>query len=92
MSALADLVRDRNDVLRRRMEEVVDGDYEGHSTMAGPEVREHWVQRPRPEDRDELSEIMLVQRWPSTTRGGKARRSSNESPRRPLPRAAPAPR
>ena len=37
------LARDHDGVLRRRMEECVDGDYQRYSILPGDEQREHWV-------------------------------------------------
>ncbi len=37
------LARDHDGVLRRRMEECVDGDYQRYSILPGEEQREHWV-------------------------------------------------
>jgi pyruvate dehydrogenase E1 component len=37
------LSRDDNGVLRRRMEDCVDGDYQRYSILPGDEQREHWV-------------------------------------------------
>lgn len=37
------LATDKNGVLRQRMEECVDGDYQRYSILEGDEQREHWV-------------------------------------------------
>lgn len=37
------LARDHNSILRNRMEECVDGDYQRYSIMPGDAQREHWV-------------------------------------------------
>ena len=38
------LARDRNGVLRRRMDECLDGDYQRYSVLPGDVQREHWVE------------------------------------------------
>lgn len=45
--------RDHAGIMQKRMDEVVDGDYQMYSVSSGPEVREHWVG-----DDQELKEIM----------------------------------
>ena len=45
--------RDVNGVLQRRMDEVIDGDYQMYSVLDGDKVRAHWVQ-----DNPELAELM----------------------------------
>jgi len=47
------LALDHNGVLRRRMEEAVDGDYQYYSVLPGDRQREHWV-----EDNPELAQMM----------------------------------
>jgi pyruvate dehydrogenase E1 component len=47
------LERDENGVLQRRMDEVLDGDYQRYSVLPGKAVREHWEQGD-----PELAEIM----------------------------------
>jgi len=45
--------RDVNGVMQRRMDEVVDGDYQMYSVLSGDEVRKHWIG-----DDPELAELM----------------------------------
>ncbi|MEC9374966.1 MAG: pyruvate dehydrogenase (acetyl-transferring), homodimeric type [Pseudomonadota bacterium] len=47
--------RDHVGIMQKRMDEVVDGDYQMYSVSSGPEVRAHWVG-----DNEELSRIMQV--------------------------------
>jgi pyruvate dehydrogenase E1 component len=47
--------RDKHGIMQRRMDEVVDGDYQMYSVSSGPEVRAHWVG-----DNQALAEIMSV--------------------------------
>jgi pyruvate dehydrogenase E1 component len=47
------LALDHHGVLRRRMEEAVDGDYQYYSVLPGDRQREHWV-----EDNPELAQMM----------------------------------
>jgi len=47
------LALDHHGVLRRRMEEAVDGDYQYYSVLPGDRQREHWV-----EDNPELAQLM----------------------------------
>jgi len=45
--------RDVNNVMQRRMNQAVDGDYQMYSVLPGEEVREHWTH-----DNPELAELM----------------------------------
>ncbi len=45
--------KDHAGIMQKRMDEVVDGDYQMYSVSSGPEVRDHWVG-----DNQELKEIM----------------------------------
>lgn len=47
------LARDEKGVLRRRMEECLDGDYQMYSVLSGGQQREHWV-----ENKPELEKMM----------------------------------
>jgi pyruvate dehydrogenase E1 component len=47
------LAADRKGVLQRRMDEVLDGEYQMYSTLPGDKVREHWVK-----GNPELKELM----------------------------------
>jgi len=45
--------RDVNNVMQRRMDQAVDGDYQMYSVLPGDQVREHWTH-----DNPELAELM----------------------------------
>lgn len=45
--------RDVNNIMQRRMDQAVDGDYQMYSVLPGEEVREHWTH-----DNPELAELM----------------------------------
>jgi len=45
--------RDVNNVMQRRMDQAVDGDYQMYSVLPGEEVRDHWTH-----DNPELAELM----------------------------------
>ena len=47
------LARDHNGILVKRMDEVLDGDYQRYSVLDGDTVRKHWVQ-----DNAELADLM----------------------------------
>jgi pyruvate dehydrogenase E1 component len=62
------LARDANNVLQRRMDEAVDGDYQLYSTLPGADVRAHWVRGDR--ELDELMKTLTDEQIRSIRRGG----------------------
>jgi pyruvate dehydrogenase E1 component len=62
------LARDENQVLQRRMDNAVDGDYQLYSTLPGADVRAHWVRGDR--ELDELMKTLTDEQIRSISRGG----------------------
>ena len=62
------LARDVNDVLQRRMDEAVDGDYQLYSTLSGSDVRAQWVRGDR--ELEELMKTLTDEQIRSIRRGG----------------------
>jgi pyruvate dehydrogenase E1 component len=62
------LARDANDVLQRRMDEAVDGDYQLYSTLSGSDVRAQWVRGDR--ELEELMKTLTDEQIRSIRRGG----------------------
>ena len=75
------LATDTEGVLRKRMEDAVDGDYQWYSVSPGNIQREHWVEnnpKPRPDDEylDRRGSPGHKTRWPGSEKNLRGLRSS----------------